>query len=153
MFRHRLLIPCFFLTASTSVFAGEALEAYAKRCDEAIGITVPDFICDSGALVPTEHHQANSDGSPARYRPKQACDRPNQLNQECDPGSRFQVLPTSNERAFAVAHCRKQGLDATEYGDIAVIQHNKENGATCFYQALADWEDGEPVQRQDAPQG
>ena len=141
MLRHRLLIPWFFLTASTSVFAAESLEAYARRCDEAIGITVPDFICDAGTLVPTEHHQANSDGSPAKYRPERACDRPNQLNEECDPGSRFQVLPGSNERAFAVAHCRKQGLNSAEYGDIAVIQHNKENGATCFYQALADWED------------
>ena len=141
MFRQRLLIPCFSLTASTSVFAGESLEAYARRCDEAIGITVPDFICDAGTLVPTEHHQANSDGSVAKYRPKRACDRPNQLNEECDPGSRFQVLPGSNDRAFAVAHCRKQGLNVGEYGDIAVIQHNRENGATCFYQALADWED------------
>ena len=141
MFRHRLLIPCFFLTASTPVYAGEALEAYARRCDEAIGITVPDFICEAGTLVPTEHHQANFDGSAAKYRPKRACDRPNQLNEECDPGSRFQVLPGSNDRAFAVAHCRKQGLNSAEYGDIAVIQHNRENGATCFYQALADWED------------
>ena len=140
MFCHRLLILWVFLTTSTSVFAGETLEAYAKRCDEAIGITVPDFICDAGTLVPTEHHLANSDGSPARYRPQRTCDRPNQLNQECDPGSRFQVLPGSSDRAFAVAHCRKQGLNAGEYGDIAVIQHNKENGATCFYQALADWE-------------
>jgi len=151
MFPHRLLIPWVFLTASTSAFAGENLEAYAKRCDEAIGITVPDFICDAGTLVPTEHHQPNSDGSRASYRPKQACDRPNQLNQECDPGSRFQVLPGSNERAFAVAHCRKQGLDAGEWGDIAVIQHNRENGATCFYQALADWEDERTRERVTTP--
>ncbi len=128
------------LAASTSAFAGDTLEEYAQRCDEAIGITVPDFNCDNGTLVPTEHH-TNPDGSPAKYRPKQACDRPNQLNQECDPGSRFQVLPGSNDHAYAVAHCRKQGLSAGQYGDIAVIQHNKDNGATCFYQALADWED------------
>ncbi|MGH7230343.1 MAG: hypothetical protein ACREJU_03180, partial [Nitrospiraceae bacterium] len=110
------------------------------QCDEAIGLTVPDFNCDSGTLVPTTHH-TNPDGSPAKYRPKQKCDRPNVLNQECDPGSRFQVLPGSNDHAYAVAHCRKQGLKDGEYGDIAVIQHNKDNGATCFYQALADWED------------
>ncbi len=140
MFRYRMLIVWIFLAASTSSFAGEALEAYAQRCDEAIGITVSDFNCDDGILVPTEHH-VNPDGSPARYRPKRACDRPNQLNQECDPGSRFQVLPGSNDRVFAVAHCRKQGLGSGQYGDIAVIQYNMDNGATCFYQALAEWVD------------
>ena len=35
-----------------------------------------------------------------------------------------------------MAHCRKQGNASGFYGDIAVIQHNKSNGATCFYQAL-----------------
>jgi hypothetical protein len=63
------------------------------------------------------------------------CDRPNRLNQQCDPGSRFQIVAQSPD-AVAVAHCRKQGLSGNNYGDIAVIQYNKANGAVCFYQAL-----------------
>jgi hypothetical protein len=63
-----------------SAYGGDTLEEYAQKCDEAIGVTVPDFNCDSGTLVPTTHF-ANG-----------KCDRPNVLNKECDPGSRFQVL-------------------------------------------------------------
>ena len=48
------------------------------------------------------------------------------------------MLPGSNGHAYAVAHCRKKNRSAGFYGDIAVIQHNKDNGATCFYQAIAE---------------
>jgi hypothetical protein len=50
-----------------------------------------------------------------------------------DPGSRFQVLDATND-AIVVAHCRKKN-GGDKYGDIAVIQYNKKNGATCFYQS------------------
>jgi hypothetical protein len=105
----------------------DTLEKYAAKCDFETGTTVPDFDCDAGTLVPTEHHD------PATGK----CDQPNRLNQKCDPGSRFQVLSES-PTAYVVAHCRKKGLAAGRYGDIAVIQHNRTNGATCFYQALGD---------------
>src|SRR3569623_194031 len=65
------------------------------------------------------------------------CDRPNVLNQACDPGSKFQVLAQTPDAA-AVAHCRTHDLAVNHYGDIAVIQYNKWNGAVCFYQALGD---------------
>lgn len=65
------------------------------------------------------------------------CDRPNVLNQACDPGSKFQVVAQTPDAA-AVAHCRKHDLGVNHYGDIAVIQYNKWNGAVCFYQALGD---------------
>jgi hypothetical protein len=102
----------------------ESLEEYARKCDAAIGVTVPDFVCDAGTAVPTTHINGAK------------CDRPNQLNQVCDPGSKFQVLSESADAAV-VAHCRKQSLGAGKFGDIAVIQYSKRNGATCFYQALA----------------
>ena len=42
-------------------------------------------------------------------------------------------------RATVVANCRKgnpsAAATANQYGDIAVIQYNKQNGAVCFYQA------------------
>ena len=103
----------------------QTLEQYAAQCDAEIGYTVSDFNCDHGTLVPTTNY--------ANHK----CDRPNRLNQECDPGSRFQVL-FDNTDAYAVAHCRKQDHAAGRYGDIAVIQHNRKNGATCFYQALGN---------------
>jgi len=103
--------------------ASDTLPEFAAKCDAAIGVTVPDFVCDNGTLVPTTNH-ANG-----------KCDRPNRLNKVCDPGSKFQVLADTAD-AYVVAHCRKQGNAAGFFGDIAVIQHNKRNGATCFYQAL-----------------
>src|SRR5262245_5675783 len=103
----------------------DTLSDYAMKCDAAIGATVPDFFCDHGTPVPT----TNFDGT--------NCDRPNELHRVCDPGSMFQVLSNTAD-AFVVAHCRKQGNSAGRFGDIAVIQHNKNNGATCFYQALGN---------------
>jgi hypothetical protein len=106
----------------------ETLEAFSAKCDAAIGVSVPDFNCDSGTLVPTTNHSAPGTTSGT-------CDRPNVLNSQCDPGSRFQVL-RDDARAFVVAHCRKQQMGPGLYGDIAVIQYSKVTGATCFYQAL-----------------
>ncbi|MEZ4239414.1 MAG: hypothetical protein R3F59_25310 [Myxococcota bacterium] len=108
----------------------QTLEEFAADCDAATGITVPDFDCDDGTLVPTTDF-----GGP--YNGDGTCDRPNMLHSTCDPDSRFQILEDSGT-AIAVAHCRKQGHDPGRYGDIAVIQYNRTNGATCFYQALGD---------------
>ena len=133
MTRHTLLVLWMFVgmfvAISTSAHADtDTLEAYAQKCDQAIGVTVPDFNSDDilATEVPTTHF-ANG-----------LCDRPNVLNGKCDPGSRFRVLINNND-AYVVAHSRKKGQQAGHYGDIAVIQHNKKNGATCFYQgALGD---------------
>ena len=112
----------------------DTLEEYARKCDDATGITVPAFNCDVGIGPPGQGTiPATSPGS-------SVCDSPNVLNRVCDPGSKFQVLPGGNADAVAVAHCRKDGLPVagSQYNDIAVIQHNKVNGATCFYQALTN---------------
>ncbi len=123
---HRLLASEEDLAAlQETAFLSDSLPQYAAKCDAAIGVTVPSFDCDAGTLVPTTNHASGK------------CDRPNRLNEECDPGSKFQVLSNTAD-AYVVAHCRKQGLGAGRFGDIAVIQHNKQNGATCFYQALGN---------------
>jgi len=101
----------------------ETIEEYAAKCDAAVGASVPDFDCDAGTLVPTTNH-ANG-----------KCDQPNRLERVCDPNSRFTVLLRSGPVEI-VAMCRKKGNAAGEYGDIAVIQRNSANGATCFYQSL-----------------
>jgi hypothetical protein len=133
----------------------DELQDYAHECDRAIQETVPAFDCDAGTDVPLTHpldssgqpvHGTEPDGSIGANQYHLAagtlqkvaqCDKPNRLNRECDPKSRFQVLKQS-EKAYIVAHCRKQGHGSGEYGDIAVIQYNRKNGATCFYQALGD---------------
>ena len=66
--------------------ASDTLVDYAKKCDAAIGATVPDFDCDAGTEVP----ETNTNGQPYGWGRK--CDRPNVLNHECDPGSHFKVL-------------------------------------------------------------
>lgn len=103
----------------------DTLSEFAQKCSEAIGVDVPAFNCDDGTLVP----QNNLTGT----YPDQFCDAPSVLLDQCDPGSRFHVLAQTNEAAI-VAVCRKQGNADGFYGDIAVIQYNRINGATCFYQ-------------------
>src|SRR5215470_14712598 len=133
----RLLIVAMCLATPAAVRGADTdtVQDYAAKCDMAIGVTVPDFICDNGVEVPVTNPIGSCpvDGGP-RTKPC-TCDRPNVLNSECDPGSRFQVL-TDNGDAFAVAHCRKRGHNSGFFDDIAVIQHNRKTGATCFYQAL-----------------
>jgi hypothetical protein len=107
--------------------SGDPLEQYAAKCDLATGVHVPAFSCENGTQVPNQGNGTT-------------CARPNVLNDECDPGSRFQVLVRTPD-AIVVAHCRKDGQPSTGntlYNDIAVIQYNKRNGAQCFYQALTN---------------
>ncbi len=117
-----LLAPA--VLAPRPAASSDSLKAYADKCTAAIGEAVPDFDCNSGTLVPTTGASGGN------------CDRPNVLNGECDPGSYFKVIRNTDDVAI-VAMCRKKGNDPAKelYGDIAVIQHNKKNGATCFYQA------------------
>ncbi len=124
------------LLMAAGIFAMQAahaenLQEYAARCDAATGVSVPAFDCDDPAA--TEVPMTHPHYAPGSTTHVQTCDKPNRLNSECDPGSRFHVLVRTPD-AFVVAHCRKKGNAPGQYGDIAVIQHNEKNGATCFYQ-------------------
>jgi hypothetical protein len=121
----------FALLPTHAIVKADELSVYAQECDAAIGAaaTVKDFQCDQGTLVPDNH--------PTSTGTQGSCDEPNRLNKQCDPGSRFQVLTRSDD-AYVVAHCRKIENPSGGYRDIAVIQYNRKNGATCFYQALGD---------------
>ena len=143
--RTLLFVLWIFIAISTSAYGADTLESFAQQCDQAISVTVPDFNIDEGidtvddkwTKVPTDHLTP----ADATY-PDGTCDRPNVLNGNCDPGSRFRVL-INNATAYVVVHARKQGEGTGQYGDVAVIQHNKVNGATCFYQgALNKSHDG-----------
>lgn len=117
------------LTQCKTDLPSDTLPEFTAKCTAAIGIEVPAFNCDEGTLVPENNLTGDY--------PDQLCDAPNVLNAVCDPNSRYQVLVQTNEVAI-VAHCRKQNLADGFYGDIAVIQYNRINGATCFYQALGN---------------
>jgi hypothetical protein len=133
-------VSVFFLALRMAAPAGPAnadeLQDYAAQCDKAIGVTVPDFDCDAGTDVPGQGSVFSGN------HPGATCDEPNRLRGLCDPGSRFQVLVNSDS-AYVVAHCRKEDGDPHMYGDIAVIQYSRKNGATCFYQALGNENHGD----------
>jgi hypothetical protein len=116
------------VASQTHALTSDTLEQFAAKCDAAIGVTVPDFNCDAETASEPPGNDIDADGK---------CQQPNQLHQECDPGSKFQVL-TRTDDAYVVAHCRKQHHAAGRFGDIAVIQYNRHTGATCFYQALGN---------------
>jgi hypothetical protein len=118
------------LFAPTIAPASDTLQQYSQKCLAAIGEDVPGFDCDKGQAVP----EGKDNGKPYGYT--RFCDFPNVLNHECDPGSKFQVL-ADDAKATIVAHCRTKAMpNDGKYGDIAVIQYSKVNGATCFYQQL-----------------
>lgn len=138
---HAIVSALFLSALSSCVYsvsaAADPLQDYSNQCNVAIGAAaaVPDFDCDAGTEVLGQGTVFSAN------QPGVTCDKPNRLNQQCDPGSRFQVLVNSAD-AYVVAHCRKEGGDPGMYGDIAVIQYNRKNGATCFYQALGDQSHG-----------
>jgi hypothetical protein len=123
----RFFLPLALL-AMAQVNKADELTDFANQCDIETGVSVPDFNCDDplATEVPTTNQSLGN-------YPNAFCDRPNVLNGACDAGSRFRVLVNTAD-AYVVAHCRKHGLSTGKYGDVAVIQHNKKNGATCFYQ-------------------
>jgi len=111
----------------------DSLPVYAAKCKAAIGAAVEGFDCSDNTF--TQVDEGHNNGQPYGNMSR-ICDYPNVLNHECDPGSRFKVLK-EDENVIIVAHCRKKiDADDGKFGDIAVIQYNKKNGATCFYQQL-----------------
>ena len=106
---------------------------WMDRCDEEIGATVPAFSCtdDSiGMIAPKLMHG-------------DTCEKPEDLNARCVHMSRIGRLNSGNPDVDIVFSCRKdpdknlhKGDKGVNFWDIAVIQYNKKNGKTCFYQYL-----------------
>lgn len=90
---------------ASALVATDTLSWYANKCDLAVGVTVPSFDCDDavGTTVP-----ATFFGVP--YFGGGFCDRPDQLHQDCDPGSRFRVLVDTASTSI-VAALSKAGVD------------------------------------------
>lgn len=124
------------LTTSDGCQIGdESLPSYARKCKAAMGgLDMPPIDCTKGTEVP------DTQGDGQAY-PNETCDRPNVLNGECDPGSKFQVLldkvAPNNQRVVMVAHCRHKNASKDKFKDVAAIAYNFTTGDTCFFQDKA----------------
>ncbi len=146
-----ILSLCFLLTfISSNVLAqaggtspeSKALKDYTEACNEATGIEFPaTYSCEISTNGKRGNVIGQEDEIPGNG-PEQAgsqCRFPARLTGSCDEQSVIQIIK-ENEDAFIVASCRKseeiyREEGDTHYADLAVIQHNRKNGATCFYQA------------------
>src|ERR1700730_13870357 len=114
--------------------------AYAQQCAAEMG-TVPSLNCMQGVIIPI-----TKNGVPlSRPSAGEDCDKPIQLGltgaSQCVPYSRFIRLNTGDPNVETVAICRKYAEDASgglndpHFTDVAMIQHNKRTGNTCYYQS------------------
>lgn len=117
-------------SVSFTASAQQSMVAYAAECDAQIGVSVPQFNCNDGTLIPGQGTGDTKNDGP--------CDNPQMFSSgsHCNPGSRLKKLYEDDD-VFIVAVCRKETesvSNSNRYDDVAVIQHNRDNGATCFYQ-------------------
>jgi hypothetical protein len=109
--------------------AAEDLAAYAQTCNAKVEVAVNGFNCLSGVEIPMDG-VAGGDCKKPPYLPSASCRK----------GSRFGVQ-IANAQVAIVWLCRKKEVNNPNnniFDDIAVIQTNFQNGATCFYQHLDD---------------
>jgi hypothetical protein len=106
---------------------------------------IPTFNCLDGDIIPV-----TKTGVPITQMPSpdpDDCDKPVQLalsggEGQCVPYARFQRLTPNNPDVETVVICRKyhftSGPDDPTFHDIALIQHHKTTGATCYFQSPVD---------------
>jgi len=126
------------------------IQAMGLECTQKIGVIQP-FNCLDGEIIPiTVNDQVINTGT-ARI-----CDRPSFLAPAyCKPFSRVGRLPSlgpdgnPDSDVQAVFICRRYN-DVTDpsdpnFKDVAIIQHRKSTGDTCFFQHLTDFLDATRV--------
>ena len=125
---------------------------YAKQCAKEIE-PLPAFNCMDGAPSGNEVHELEIlvDGKPVKAHPA-TCDNPIQLGLggdqgQCVPFSRLLKLNSVKPDVIALALCRKyrdrgttdqQRATNATFDDIAVIQHDRLTGKTCFFQSTLE---------------
>ena len=110
--------------------------AYAAQCAAEMG-PIPAFNCLDGALLDITVNQVS------QTQPVQICDKPVQLGlgggSQCVPFSRLLALNSGKPNVTTIAICRKYFTSAgphdPRFDDIAMIQHNRTSGRTCFFQS------------------
>ena len=123
--RSKIMILCAILCAPLAVapVAAEDTVSYAKTCNAKVQVAVKGFNCLKGEKIPMEG-VANRDCKKPPYLP----------SAPCREGSRFGVQ-VANDDVAVVWLCRKKEVtdpNSEIFDDIAVIQTNFKNGATCF---------------------
>jgi len=138
--KKNLVISITLLAATVSAaHAGPSIRlAYAQQCAAQMG-KIPAFNCMKGTIIPITRKGV------AQTQPVASCDKPVQLGTPggpCVPFSRFQRLSTGNPNVETAVICRKyhasNGPNDATFHDIAVIQHHKGTGETCFFQSPPD---------------
>ncbi len=105
-----------------------------EECDNQIGVSIPEFTCeDLGNFKKYEPPGITSSLVGGQGNGSGDCKYPGLLAGNCAPGSTVAVLYESPDVQI-VASCRIPPGE-NYYDDVAVIQHNRNNGATCFLQA------------------
>lgn len=145
MNKYKVFIQCLLIVITTSfiypssadIIQDASLHAappyvWMDRCDKEIGATVPAFNCVDDAIgVVAPKKVVNG-----------KCEKPEDLNTRCVHMSRVGRLKSGNPDVDIIFSCRKDpsSLHKDDKGDlfwdIAVIQSNRKNGKTCFYQYL-----------------
>jgi hypothetical protein len=138
MLSYFLLAATVLIATAPSAQAGPASRlAYAQQCAAEMG-TIPDFNCMNGTTIPiTVNGAAVTSAVPS-------CDNPVQLggigSGGCVPFTRFLRIDTGVANVETVVVCRKydendDGASDNKFTDIAVIQHSRASGNTCYYQS------------------
>ncbi|MBZ9728048.1 hypothetical protein LB554_29315 [Mesorhizobium sp. CO1-1-11] len=126
--------------------------AMGRECTEKIGVIEP-FNCLNGELIPiTTNGRLVNPGESA----PSVCDKPSFLAPAfCKPLSRVGRLPSvgpngvEDDDVQVIFICRRYN-DVTDpndpkFKDVAIVQHRKSTGDTCFFQHLADYLDATRV--------
>jgi hypothetical protein len=112
---------------------------YAKACAAENGI-IPAFDCMDGEQLPITHNGVNQTSTAG------GCDKPVILglngDGQCIPYARLLRISTGVANVETTAICRKYhgstGAGDVNFDDVAMIQHNKATGKTCFFQSPVD---------------
>jgi|GEM_PF-6528097 len=121
---------------SAPMIASASALHWIDKCNQQIPVPVPSFSCVAdGVMVP----KTITNGK---------CDHPEALYNRCVHKSRLGRLAKDNtENVDIIFSCRKAktgdhaGDIGTDFYDIAVIQHHRTTGKTCFYQYLGSGDD------------
>lgn len=128
------------------------INAMGRECTQKIGVIEP-FNCLDGELIPIT---VNGRPVPTGHASPQKCDRPSLLSPAyCKLYSRVGRLPSLGPAGAhdpdvqVVFICRRYNdvLDQNDkyFKDVAIIQHRKSTGATCFFQHLHSYSDATRV--------
>jgi hypothetical protein len=110
-----------------------AATTYAQKCEEVMGIPVPEVDCTdpAGSEVPVPGAEGGK------------CDNPSHGLSHCNPGTKFLKFVDTltrdgkTETVITMMMCRKTDEDAGRaaeiYSDIGVIQYNEAKHATCWF--------------------